>query len=268
MTREQRYAESKVVANKVAAISASSRVAGGYARDVFFGVVPKDIDIWCSQRNYRETERRENLVRRLGATFGQTLRRVTGADYPGGNEVWEMETTDGRFEPLNIIFVPNIPEAVVYEFDFDICMFILDRDSGIPIDFRHPNSREDGTRIMITPMSDVGRQLEHGLRIKAKYPGMRFMMHMNTMIRNLPLYMVFKNGGLFEERTNVPTQGEITLGDEVGQPIGAGAEQQAGGTTDIDNLVREQIAQRDAQERLRAWAATWTTTATATNWIN
>lgn len=119
----------------------TAAVAGGCARDWFFGQPAKDIDVFMHPQKGRVIKRDiiPNLSRILGVDFKE--KKNSSSLSEGGSKklmdslvsVWSATIDDVDFD---LVFVENSlkdTSSVLQEFDLDICKIEYDADTGMPI---------------------------------------------------------------------------------------------------------------------------------------
>ncbi|QNJ57508.1 tRNA nucleotidyltransferase [Pseudomonas phage PlaquesPlease] len=93
-------------------------IAGGCARDLFFGVVPKDIDIICAGSDPETVSR---ALDEGGFTYHKLPKYHTGSDSDRLQGVWKIEGSDIDV----ILYETECVSEAIQKFDYNLNQFAI-----------------------------------------------------------------------------------------------------------------------------------------------
>ena len=160
-------------------VSSSAIIAGGYLRDLWHSVEPKDIDIFVSDvAEDIIQDRLEACLRRhwpssecLNPATSETIARLY-AEF-GIRQQWIFRSSKG-LPPINLIIGNNCdaPVQICKRFDFGICRIYYD---GRSIEYSSYFTMDSDQKTFTFLTGDRGRSLIRWYRIKRRYPGWRLV---------------------------------------------------------------------------------------------
>lgn len=152
-------------------------IAGGFVRDEWLGVEPKDIDVFLHARTHPEMHRQAQAIRKVYMALGYNWSgympdaNYDGVDMPLYGVLRMKHPTE-----MDVDFVwteePITPAGVFATFDIGLCMIASDEHDNIyraqwfDTDVR----RKELTVFMDRRLGQEEQTLAHVARIKAKYP--------------------------------------------------------------------------------------------------
>jgi len=152
-------------------------LAGGALRDIDFGIIPKDLDIWI---NVDSEDAFDKKLRLIADIFGISFESEGEGNYDGINERIFISQYHLPIEigiDLNIIGV-NLGEnftvqRLVQEFDFGICRIGYHTGNEVYASAEYLNDKDN--QIFSLDLNDVcvdeERSMERWDRLQFKYPG-------------------------------------------------------------------------------------------------
>jgi hypothetical protein len=108
-------------------------IAGGYARDQYYGRVPRDCDIWVYGDYHKGIARKlvNNTLNNLGATTTEFAAHTSRHESRNDPCINHVTRTDIGIDIIYLVDVPNM-QGVVDRFDFNINQYIMEPTTLMP----------------------------------------------------------------------------------------------------------------------------------------
>lgn len=208
---DENLEEAFEVYRKLSSVDSLGFIAGGYVRDILLQRQPTDIDFW-STRGALTNENCDELAQMLFSALGQTGEltvSATNSNYASdtnGLRCYRAVENDGTYEPLNVIFYPEVITDMVRFMDkwFDIGL------CQVGISTVHTASPSARTAVRFTNkyMADSGKEeltiyeaagsmtpngtLRHILKIREKFPDFAIKFDVHSLVNSGTLRNVYR----------------------------------------------------------------------------
>lgn len=243
-------------------------IMGGYARDVQFGKIPKDMDIFApipdnglgpdGQMNPEGLLQRAATIMALfgqipdAAEFrGRQGRYGDGQDFVA---VKSLPQDNPQWQPIDVVFNrqftgTNPEEFITRHFDLDICKVYIDRTRGIRFTnnaaalgaFARNYEIFDQFKAMRYDVTSFAKRVKH---LSEKYPGFSAMAKVPFATLPRVVQAMVDQGVLnaareiFQEQTEAPLRDEVRLNDR----------------GEVPQAVRDHFGQLVRNGGIRQWA--------------